>query len=203
MHFMETRVPWPSVRQLQPTQYSQTGRQMSRVSAQPDASASSRPAALTAHGTAARCQPTVRRAPCAAHHGSTCRPAADASANEAIASEPPQAVFASAATTRADCSSPQGKKTQARPDAAAGKGPETRCRLDTAPETAWGCRTVTMRRLDTSVIHAGCRPVHVIQIPNTSAAACTSAHAGWSTGNAVPRPTTAPTPVAASPPAVA
>lgn len=177
---------------------------MSRPKAQAEANASNRPEARTAHGIARRChaaEPGRLTRP--THHGSSCRPHADARANAAMASAPPQAEFANPATTSADCSSPQGQNTHANPDPAAGKGPEIRCQPGAAVLAVWGRKASARRRLPASVIQAGCLPAHAIHRPSTRAAACSIAQAGRSTGTVAARPPTAPTPAAARPPPAA
>ncbi len=88
---------------------------------------------------------------------------------------PPAALLDKAATTKADCSKPQGHATHAAPALAARRGMRTTCQPSERGTTAVGTRP---RRES----HAGCRPRQSSQAPNTSAAALSSVHSGRSAG---------------------
>ena len=165
-------------------------------SANPEEAASSAPAQRTDRAAKRRPSSALRRPdqrPCASQ-----RPSVDASAKLAITAAPGIAPEASAATSRADCSRPQGIAVQHAPTrpARAGAGSERKIRTGWLPARR-------ASRGDGTESHPGARPVRSSQRPRTIAATCTMPQSGRSIGAAGAKLASVDTLVAASAPPAA
>ena len=145
--------------------------------------------------------PPATRRPCVRRHhraGPISRPAAEARAKPAIIPAPAAGELASAATSSADCSKPQGQATQARPRPALRAGPLMACQRSPSR-----CIKASARRRPRFAIQAGCRPCHSRNRPRPSAATCTRVHKGRKAATAWPSTARLPTLPAATAPAAA
>ena len=116
--------------------------------------------------------------------GAACNPSADDAAKALITTAPIKGVLANPATTKADCSSPQGQATHRPPANAAPKVPREARRVIGCATPPPGAVLLSGLGRPRAVTQSGCWPVAASHKPKASAAMCRRPHSGRITGAA-------------------